>query len=46
MIKTIEIGSCVLIQGLLVRDMANGQVAVRVGEQTFIGRPVPSHRPS
>ena len=46
MIKTIEVGSCILIQGILVRDLANGQAAVRVGEQTFIGRAVPSHRPS
>ncbi len=46
MIRTIEIGSCVLIQGILVRDLQNGHVAVRVGDQTFVGRPVPSHRPS
>ncbi len=46
MIKTIEIGSCVLVQGLVVRDLPNGQVAVRVGEQTFVGRAVPTHRHS
>ena len=44
MIKTIEIGSCALIQGILVRDLQNGNVAVRVGDQTFVGRPVPTHR--
>lgn len=44
MIRTIEIGTCVLVQGVVVRDMQNGQVAVRVGEQTFVGRPVPTHR--
>ena len=44
MIRTIEIGSCVLVQGLVVQSLQNGQVAVRVGEQTFVGRPVPTHR--
>lgn len=46
MIKTIEVGSCVLIQGILVRDLQNGHVAVRVDDKTYVGRPVPTHRPS
>ena len=40
MIRTIMMGSAVLVQGLFVRKMANGQIAVRVGKETFVGVPV------
>jgi hypothetical protein len=46
MIRTIVIGSCVSVQGLFVRSLADGRIAVRDGEKTFVGRPVggASHR--
>jgi hypothetical protein len=40
MIRTIMIGSHVSIQGLFVRQIDEGKIAVRVGEKTFIGVPV------
>ena len=40
MLQTIAVGSCVLVQGLLVRQLENGKVVVRVGKETFAGRPV------
>ena len=40
MLQTITLGSCVLIQGLLVRHLENGKVVVRVGKETFAGTPV------
>lgn len=40
MIRTITVGSCISVQGMFERDMGNGQIAVRVGEQTYIGKPV------
>ncbi|MEO1420718.1 MAG: hypothetical protein AAFU66_07180 [Pseudomonadota bacterium] len=40
MLKTIVIGSCVSVQGVFVRQLENGLIAVRVGQQVFHGRPV------
>ncbi len=40
MIRTIVMGSCVLVQGIFVRQAENGQVAVRVGDKIFAGTPV------
>ncbi len=40
MIRTIVIGSCVLVQGVFVRNAGNGQIAVRVGDKVFSGPPV------
>jgi hypothetical protein len=39
-LTTILMGTCVSVQGLFVRRLANGLVTVRVGEQLFTGRPV------
>lgn len=41
MLRTISIGSCVSVQGTFVRQLADGKVVVKVGDQTFAGRPVP-----
>lgn len=41
MLRTISVGSCVSVQGLLVRQLANGQIEVRVDDKTYIGKPVP-----
>jgi hypothetical protein len=43
MLRTIQIGSCVSVQGLLVKQLDNGRVIVRVGDRTFEGVPVAKH---
>ena len=40
MLTTIEIGSCVSVQGHFVLRHANGMVTVRVGDQLYTGHPV------
>ena len=42
MLRTITVGSCVSIQGLLVGQMADGKIKimVKVDERTFVGYPV------
>jgi hypothetical protein len=41
MLRTILLGSCVLVQGIFVRQLADGRIAVRVGNRVFQGMPVP-----
>lgn len=41
MFATIQIGRYLSVQGRLVRRLPGGLVAVRVGTQVFVGRPVP-----
>ena len=40
MIRTITIGSYISVQGIFERAMANGNIVVRVGSQTYEGKPV------
>lgn len=40
MIRTIVIGSHISVQGLFVRALADGRIAVRDGDKTYIGKPV------
>ena len=40
MLRTIAIGSCVLVQGLLVRQLDDGRVVIRVDDKTYAGVPV------
>lgn len=42
MLRTIIVGSCVSVQGLLVRQLENGRMIVRVGERLYEGVPVTS----
>lgn len=44
MLRTISVGSCVSVQGLLVAQLADGLIAVKVDDKTFVGRPVPQLR--
>lgn len=44
MLRTITIGSCVSVQGLLVGHTPDGKAMVRVDEKTFVGYPIPSRR--
>ncbi len=46
MLRTITMGSCVSVQGLLVGQMADGRIAVKVDEKTFVGYPVAPIRKS
>ena len=39
-LRTISIGTCVSVQGLVVGQTADGKLIVRVDEKTFVGRPV------
>ncbi len=40
MLTTVLIGTCVSVQGLFVRRLANGLVMVRVDDKFYAGRPV------
>lgn len=40
MLRTITIGSSISVQGNFVRELTDGRIEVRVGDQLFIGRPV------
>lgn len=42
MLRTITIGSCVSVQGIVVGQLSDGKLMVRVDEKTFVGRPVAS----
>lgn len=44
MIRTITVGSSVFIQGTFVRDLNDGQIAVRVFDGTYVGRPVQPYK--
>ena len=44
MLRTISLGSCVSVQGLLVGQLADGKIMVRVDEKTFVGFPVAAQR--
>ncbi len=46
MLRTITIGSCVSVQGLLVRSLADGKLVVKVDEKLFVGFPVAPARAS
>jgi hypothetical protein len=46
MLRTISLGSCVSVQGLVVGQQSDGKLIVRVDETTFTGYPVVQARPS
>ncbi|MCF1708141.1 hypothetical protein L0V05_04830 [Tabrizicola sp. J26] len=46
MLRTISLGSCVSVQGVLVNQLADGKVVVKVDEKTFVGFPVQTIRKS
>ena len=45
MLRTITLGSCVSVQGLLVRQLENGRIVIRVGERTYEGVPISASQP-
>ncbi|PIE11065.1 MAG: hypothetical protein CSA72_06135 [Rhodobacterales bacterium] len=40
MLTTISIGTCVTVQGILVKMLSDGRLTVRVGDSVYCGRPV------
>ncbi len=40
MLRTITLGSCVSVQGLLVKQLDNGKIVIRVGNRIYEGLPV------
>ncbi len=40
MLRTITIGSYMSVQGYYVRTLEDGRIVVRVGDETYTGRPV------
>ena len=40
MLRTIQIGTCVSVQGLLVRQLEDGRVVIRVDSKVYKGFPV------
>mgnify|MGYP001549430203 CR=1 FL=1 len=40
MLRTIVIGSCVSVQGMLEKTLPDGRIAVRVGTRVYTGTPV------
>jgi len=40
MLRTISLGSCVSVQGVVVGQLANGKLVIRVDDKTFVGYPV------
>jgi hypothetical protein len=39
-LKTIIVGSCMSVQGILEKSLPDGRISVRVGDRIFTGRPV------
>lgn len=40
MVKTITVGSYIMVQGNWVRDLSDGRMVVRVGPVEYVGQPV------
>ncbi len=39
MLRTIIIGSCVSVQGLVEKTFPDGRMSVRVGQRVYVGKP-------
>lgn len=46
MLRTISLGTCVSVQGLLVSQLADGKIVIRVDDKNFVGYPVTASRKS
>lgn len=42
--RTIMVGSGVLVQGVFVKELSSGHIVVRAGEKEFTGLPVSSEK--
>jgi len=45
MLRTISIGTCVSVQGIVVGQTTDGKLMVRVDEKTWVGTPVAQTQP-
>jgi len=41
--RTIILGSCVTVQGIFLRKLADGMIAIKVGDKVFHGTPVEAY---
>ncbi|MCF8510177.1 MAG: hypothetical protein K9G43_01905 [Rhodobacteraceae bacterium] len=44
MLRTILVGSCVSVQGLVIAEFPDGKIMVKVDDSTYVGFPVPTVR--
>ena len=40
MLRTIQIGTCMSVQGLFVRQLDYGRLMIRVDQKVYVGNPV------
>jgi hypothetical protein len=40
MLRTIEVGTCMSVQGVVIRELEDGRVVVRVNDRLYTGLPV------
>ena len=40
MLRTVALGSCIFVQGIFLRNLSNGKIAVQVDDKIFEGIPV------
>ena len=40
MLRTIEIGTCMAVQGLVVRHLDDGRITIRIADRLYTGFPV------
>ena len=40
MLRTISVGSCVSIQGVLIGQQPDGKIMIVVDEKTYVGKPI------
>ncbi len=43
MLRTISVGSSILVQGIFVKTLPDGRMTVQVDGETYSGRPVSRH---
>lgn len=46
MLRTISIGSCISVQGIVIGQANDGKLMIRVDDKTFVGYPVNALRPN
>ena len=44
MLRTIQIGSCIQVQGFLVRSLDDGRIVISDGSREYTGAPIPTLR--
>ena len=44
MLRTISLGTCIFVQGLVVAHLADGKIVIKVDDRNYTGFPVTSVR--